>query len=485
MRKEVIIDIKNANITGNSCDENIILYGDYLHEDNNYVDSAKLIIKNEENGEIKECPISVGGYNLKIFTCHITSTKKEDILLYGETGGTGGYAIAIVYKYEDGELKEIFNGEHFSEKYCCVGKYLENKKIEIVCKYYEKKYILDICNINKRYLNEIYNRDGKVITNEDPTVSYINKINLIKTLDSDLMKLELYSRIIGVNNSNTLGVIKTLISLEDEKVEILEQCAVTYGESISVLHRGIDRKEEILNQLPEDATLINLNKFGGNNGLIEIDIDGDGNNEILCGYKSKGNQYLSAFREINGILKQLDSIGGEGYDISDLVITPLKVKSTNNILVGWRIGSIWSVLDILDFKNDKFNKLLKGEKINYSKIEVIESDSRKGGEKTLALWSHEVGEAYNIQLYAFRGENFQKTFRSDRGYFEKVEDYYKDLISRTRETPQYLYYLIDAQYRAGNKREAMENVNKAIKSNKPYPSLEELKRLRKRIASMR
>ena len=69
--------------------------------------------------------------------------------------------------------------------------------------------------------------------------------------------------------------------------------------------------------------------------------------------------------------------------------------------------------------------------------------------------------------------------------FIKVEDYYKDLISRTRETPQYLYYLIDAQYRAGNKREAMENVNKAIKSNKPYPSLEELKRLRKRIASMR
>lgn len=485
MRKEVIIDIKNGNITGSNCDETIILKGDYLHEDSNFVDSAKLIIKDEENNEIKECPINIGGYNLKICTGHISSVKTEDILLYGETGGSGGYAIVIVYKYDDGKIKEIFNAEHFSEKYCCIGKYLENKKVEIVCNDYEKKYILDICNINKKYLNEIYNRDGKVITNEDPTVSYTNKVNLVKTLDDDLLKIELYSRIIGINNSNTLGFIKTLISLKDEKVEIIEQCALNYGENISAIYRGNDRKEDILSQLPEGATLINLNKFGGNNGLIESDIDDDGNIEILCGYKLKGNQYLSAFREVNGVLKELDSIGGEGYDISDLLITPLKTRGGNNILVGWRIGSIWSVLDILEFKNEKFNKLLKGEKINYSKIEVIGGDSRKNGETTLALWSHEVGEAYNIQLYAFRGENFQKTFRNDRGYFEKVEEYYKDLISRTRETPQYLYYLIDSQYRAGNKKEAMDNVNKAIKSNKPYPSLEELKRLRKRIASIK
>ena len=100
-----------------------------------------------------------------------------------------------------------------------------------------------------------------------------------------------------------------------------------------------------------------------------------------------------------------------------------------------------------------------------------------------ALWSHETGEAYKVQIYSFRGDNLEKTSKYDRDYFGKVEEYYKKLIDRTRETPQYLYYLIDAEYRSGKKREAIANINKALKHSKPYPSIEELKKLRKRIGS--
>ena len=79
-------------------------------------------------------------------------------------------------------------------------------------------------------------------------------------------------------------------------------------------------------------------------------------------------------------------------------------------------------------------------------------------------------------LYAAQGNR-----SLDREYFLKVEEYYKDLINKSRETPQYLYYLIEAQCRAGKKKEALENINKALQHPNPFPSVQELKRLKKTI----
>lgn len=480
MSKESVIDIKNGNIYGHGKEETVILKGEYLHEDSNYVERVTIAIK-DENNNIEEYPLKINKYNIKLFLGKFSSDNSDDIYIYGETGGSDGYAVSLIYKYDNGKIVEIFNSEDFSEKHKCTSRYLDGYKIEVVCQSYERKYILDITNVDKSYLNHIYDRAGNVKTNENPNVLYINKVNLIYDLEEELINLVVYQKITGVNNSNVLGEINSLISLKNNKTKVLNKYITNKGGDISIVNRNNDIKEEILSQLPDDTTFINLNKFGGSNGLINKDIDGDGNNEIICGYKSKNIQYISVFREVEGVIKHLDTIIGEGYDISDLVITKLRAKSTNNILIGWRVASIWSVLDIIEFKENKFNKLLKGDRINYSKVEVVEFDDRRNGISDIVLWSHETGEAYKVQIYSFRGDNLEKTFKYDRDYFKKVEEYYKDLINRTRETPQYLYYLIDAEYRSGKKKDAIANINKALKHPKPYPSIEELKKLRKKL----
>lgn len=480
MSKEAVIDIKKGNIYGGDKEEIVILKGEYLHEDSNYIERATIVIK-DENNNIEEYPLKLNGYNIKIFLGKFSSYNSDDIYIYGETGGSGGYAVSLIYKYYNGKIVEIFNSEDFSEKHKCTSRYLDGYKIEVVCQSYERKYILDITNVDKSYLNHIYDRAGNVKTNENPNVSYISKVDLIYDLEDELINLLVYQKIIGVNNSNVLGEVNSLISLKNNETKVLNKYITNNGGDISIVNRNNDIKEEILGKLPGDTILINLNKFGGSNGLINKDIDGDGNNEIICGYKSKDTQYISVFREVEGVIKHLDTIVGEGYDISDLVITKLRSKSNNNILIGWSIGSIWSVLDIVEFKENKFNKLLRGDKIKYSKVEVVEFGDRRSGVSDIVLWTHETGEAYKVQIYSFRGDNLEKTSKYDRDYFEKVEDYYKKLINRTRETPQYLYYLIDAEYRSGKKREAIANINKALKHPKPYPSIEELKRLKKRI----
>ena len=480
MNKESVIDIKNGNIYGKGKEETVILKGEYLHEDNNYVKRAVIAIK-DENNKIEEYPLNIKGYNIKIFLGKFSSDNRDDIYIYGELDDSYRHAVALVYKYDDEKILEIFNSEDFLDNNRSVSKYLDGYRIEVVCQEHEKKYILDITNVDRKYLGQIYSRDGNVKIIDTPNVLYINKVDLVYDLEEELINLLVYQKIIGINNSNILGEINSLISLKNNEIKLLNKCITNSGENISNINSRNDIKEEILSQLPDDIILINLNKFSGSNELISKDIDGDGKNEIICGYKSENTQYISVFREVEGGVELLDTIVGEGYDISDLVITKLKPKSNNNILIGWRIGSIWSVLDILEFKENKFSKLLRGDKIKYSKIDIVEFDDRKKGISDIALWSHETGEAYKVQIYSFRGDNLEKTSKYDRNYFEKVEDYYKKLINRTRETPQYLYYLIDAECRSGKKKEAIANINKALKHPKPYPSIEELKKLRKRI----
>lgn len=480
MKKEVIIDTKRGKVTEESKDDLVCLKGDKFNEDSNFIENLCILIKSDDIGE-KEYPLKLGGYNFKLFLGSFCDDCTEDILIYGESGGSGNYAIANIYHYDNGKLLEIFNADTFSDKYRYKCRYLNDFKLELICDKLQKKYIIDISTINKNNLSEIYDMDGKIITDTDPSVSYVNTVYPLVDLDSNIMRIEAYQRIIGITNSSTLGEVISTISLEECKTKVIEQFAATYGQDVSELSRGNDLKEDIISKLPDDIVLINLNKFGGRNGLIKADIDGDGNEEILCAYKYKDVQYLSAFREIDGVVKFLDNIDGTGYDISDLIIDKIKQKGGESIVVGWRIGGIWSVLDILDFKEGKFIKTLKGDKLNYSKIELCDSSNSRGG-KNIALWSHETGEAYNVQIYTLRGEVLEKTYKDDKDYFLRVEDYYKNLINKSRETPQYLYYLIQAQCKAGKKKEAYDNINRALKNQNPFPSVQELKRLRKSIS---
>lgn len=128
--EESIIDIKCGKVSEKCGEDIIILKGTYFDKHSKFIENTKIIIKDNITEEIKEYPISARGYNLKIFIGKFSSKDREDIFISGETGGSGGYAIAILYKYTGGELKEIFNVDNFFDKYNCRGKYLENYRVQ-------------------------------------------------------------------------------------------------------------------------------------------------------------------------------------------------------------------------------------------------------------------------------------------------------------------------------------------------------------------
>ncbi len=480
MCRENIIEIKEGSIVGENSRDVILFSGKYPHKDSDYVEELIIVIKSEEHGECT-FNINVSGYNFKMVVGKFQDGHGEQILICGDTGGNNGYKIVLLYCYDNGELIELFDGEKYCEKYKCALKYLENYKVEVICKSREMRYILDIKNIDRSELRKIYDCDGKIATNSDPKISYIEEVNVIHSFEKEELCIELKERITPIKSKYILGCMRTKIGFKEDNEEILSQCICSKGESVGKCMRSALVKEDILEKLPRNAILSNLNKFGGNNGFITKDIDGDSKDEIICGYKLDGNQYLAIFRKEEEETILIDTFEGCGYDISHLYTEKMKAKSYMNIIIGWQVGAIWSTLDIIEFRNDKLNKLLNEDKINFSKMQIINGEGGKAQQKAVALWIHDSGEAYRTQIYTFRNEEFEKTNRYDKEYFKKVEEYYKKLITRTRETPQYLYFLIDAQIKIGSKKEAIDNLNKAIKHSRPYPSLEELKRIKKRI----
>lgn len=475
MMEESIIDIKCGRVSEKCGEDIIILKGTYFDEHSKFIENTKIVIKDNITEEIKEYPVDVRGYNLRLFIGKFSSTDREDIFISGETGGSGGYAIAILYKYTGGELKEVFNVDNFFDKYNCRGKYLENYRLQVVCISYKKQYILDISNIDKMYLENIYDENGKVMVDNKPTISYPNKIDVVNTLDDSLLNIQVYERIIGTNNSETLGYIKQLLSFKDSETKVIDEYVMSRGSNIPEDFRNEILRDKILEYIPKNAIII---KFNADNDFIIKDIDNDKRVEILYGYKIDKNVYLSVFREEKGYFKYLDTLKGEGFNISDLVITSLDKSSNKKMIIGWQIGAIWSQLDIVEFKNDRFKRLLKNDKIYYSKMEIIKYKS--DGDIEIALWRHDTGVAYNIELYSFKDGVLKKTYSHDKEYFTKVYKYYKNLVDNSKDEPKYLfYYLANAAYKIGKKDEATFYLNKALKYPESALSIKELEDLKK------
>lgn len=468
MEKEIVIDVKMGKVTRRCKDETVILKG--VYDNSKFAEDCKIVIKNEEG--IKEYPIEISGYNLKLFLGSFSRRQIEDIFVCGETGGSGGYVIGILYQYNEGKLKQIFNGNNFFDKYSCKAKYLDCYKVKIICNNYKKEYILDISDKGKENLNSIYNENGKVITSENPTVSYMNKIEIVNTLQDKFLNLQIYERIIGSNNSQTLGYITQLVSVTSTGYEVIDQSAITRGKEIETID---DIKDKIEKYIPKDAVIIALNT---GNDFIVMDIDDDGRLEILCEYKLNGDTYLVAFREEDGTIKELDTLKGDGYNITDLIIMPFE-QNSNRIVIGWQVGAIWSELNILTFKDNKFKQLLTGDKIYYSKMEIVKYSD---GEIEIAIWTHVTGEAFDVQLYSFKGDTLKKTSKHDREYFVRVYEYYKNIVDNSNSKPKYLfYYLANAAYKIGKKEDAIIYINEALKYPDSVLSINDLKDLENKI----
>lgn len=257
------------------------------------------------------------------------------------------------------------------------------------------------------------------------------------------------------------------------------------------IKKGLDMWQEkdlfnvIQKFLPPASQIVLLKKPYERPALELIDLDGDGASELVCAYYWQGEYYIIVLKYQDNDWKVLDTVNGKGYNITYFDTAPITSKDKNNLIVGWQVGAIWSDLSVYKLINGKMKDLINGNKY-FSKIEVsdIQSTQGKNGTYELALWIHDTGEAYKIEIYRWIDNKFELALDVYPYYFEKVANYYKRILKQ-KDSTTYWYYLADAQIKTGNTKEACKSVEKALDAEYPYPSVEKLMELKKQICKER
>ena len=233
---------------------------------------------------------------------------------------------------------------------------------------------------------------------------------------------------------------------------------------------------QFINQfLPPDAKLLWLDEQSRRPAVITADLDGDLTQEIAVAYRWLDKNQIVVIKWFDGYWQPISNIEGKGYGITYLNSAPITGKKTQNLVIGWQLGAIYSQLDILEWTNHNFKSLLQND-FYFSEIEVANMATKDGLDKKyeIALWTHDTGDAYIVEVYQWNGETLKAYPEAYPYYFTKVADYYKKQIMKLPDAAFYWYYLADAQAKSLQYNKALNSIESAIKLNSTYPSLETL-----------
>ena len=244
LTNKTIIDAKVGSITEKYNYDKVILLGTYLYKDSSYVENVDIVIK-EQDGSTITTKIPYSGYDLELFLGDFNGDRKDEIMVRGEYGGSGGYAIAAIYDYRDGKLVEIFNPDMFSEKYVFTANYLDEYKVLVESVTLKEKYTFDISQSPTIYLNMVYDENKKVKSKEIPTVSAINGAFPIKFVSEENYYLFLRQRVIGVNNADTIGYIESFVNLLNNDIKVVDMGAYMKGQNIFKMQKQKKNKISI------------------------------------------------------------------------------------------------------------------------------------------------------------------------------------------------------------------------------------------------
>ena len=215
---KIVIDSISANIIDEHSQDRSILVGILPYENSTYSENLELIIK-PEVGYPTKIKLPFSGYDMQLFCGDFTNDKKDEIMVRGSFGGSGGFEIGVIYKFENNQIKEIFNQDDISKNNPCSATFKDNYKVHISCG--EKKYSINLSSRPKNYLQLAYDENGKVLPGVVAYVDAPNALFPIKDVDNSYYELLIQQRIVGVVNADTLGIIQTVCDFINGKFNVV------------------------------------------------------------------------------------------------------------------------------------------------------------------------------------------------------------------------------------------------------------------------
>lgn len=233
----------------------------------------------------------------------------------------------------------------------------------------------------------------------------------------------------------------------------------------------------IANKFPIETEFLTLENLEDNNLLRIVS---EGKESILIPYLLDKTPYLALLNKDYESYMLKHNFRGEGFAIKDLFI--LNLGKEVLVFIGFEVDTKLNKLHILKLKDGKLVKAFNENEYYYSKIFLENLNNDKEAE--LIIWINEIEEAYKIEIYSIKENGLKKTNKFDKYYYEKVVDYYKNLIENYGNKRIYSYYLALAYEKRREYRKAIAVIYDALEEQFPYPSVERLKGLRKKLKKL-
>lgn len=232
MRNLGVVAFARGDVNGDHIPDYVYVTG-VKESDVSIVQNMTLLIQDGATGVFARIPLTENiGYDPKLFLGDFTGDGVNDIFITIPTGGSGGTTYNYIYSFVNNTPRLLFDSNVFNQQYPYDVTYKDNYKVEVISKKNKAKYLIDISLRETDYLNEIYDKNGKL---KAPISGGVDPISGLYPTDHDLNKLyELiaYQQIAGRYHADSLGFIQNRLKWNGSTFTLDYQDLAIYGSYI-------------------------------------------------------------------------------------------------------------------------------------------------------------------------------------------------------------------------------------------------------------
>lgn len=225
----MIVSFARGDVNGDGVPENVYLTGVKTPE-SPFIQRITLVIQDGKTGMSNSVSLkSNAGYNPTLFLGDFTGNRVKEIMISIASGGSGGTMYYYIYSDLSNTPKLIFDYEVFNQAYQYSVIYKDFYKVEVRNITDNIKYLIDISNKGRDYLNEIYDQNGKL---KAPIEGWVNPISGLYPIDFDtngVYELLAYQRIAGRYNADSLGYVLSTLQWNRNQFTMMDQYVAIFG----------------------------------------------------------------------------------------------------------------------------------------------------------------------------------------------------------------------------------------------------------------
>ncbi len=223
----VVVAFVRGDVNGDKVTDNVYLTGTRTPT-SPFVQNITLLIQDGRTGVTTAVPLKENaGYDPNLLLTDFTGDGVKDIQIGIASGGSGGTMYYYIYSFINNIPRLMFDFNLYNELFKYEVTYKDDYKVEFISRLNNQRYIIDLSYKGIEYLNEIYDKNGKL---KEPIEGFVNPISGLYPIDFDsngVYELLAYQKIAGRYNADAIGYVQntlkwngTLFILSNQNVAI-------------------------------------------------------------------------------------------------------------------------------------------------------------------------------------------------------------------------------------------------------------------------